>query len=59
MLWAQHGGAAARLQESRAEAGVVAAPRTETETAAGTERPRGRDQLAACRLTLSGWDSSD
>ena len=22
-------------------------------------RPRGRDRLAACRLALSGWDSSD
>ena len=28
-LHARHGGRAARLQESRAEAGVVAAPRTE------------------------------
>ena len=31
-----------------AETGVVAVLRTETETAAGTERPGGRDQLAAC-----------
>ena len=29
MLWVGHGGRAARLQESRAEAGVVAAPKTE------------------------------
>ena len=35
----------------RAEAVVVAALRTETKTAAGAERPRGRDGLAACRLT--------
>ena len=31
MLWARHGGRAARLQQSRAEAGVVAAPRTEAQ----------------------------
>ena len=43
----------------RAEAGVVAASRTETETAAGAERPRDRDWLAVCRLALSRWDSSD
>ena len=28
-------------------------------TAVQTEGPRGRDQLAACRLALSEWDSSD
>ena len=103
---------AARLQESRAEAGVVAAPRTEAQrmavrdncaerprgwlcgttvqrgpedgcvnrgaqrmavwddcaerprghlcgTAVQAEGPRGRDWLAACRLTLSEWDFSD
>ena len=59
---------AARLQENRAEAGVVAAPRTETQRTAvqdscagreaqrmtvQTEGPRGRDRLAACRLALS------
>ena len=50
----QHDGTAARLQESRAEAGVVAAPRTEAQRiAVRVARPRGRDQLAACRLTLS------
>ena len=72
MLWAQHGGRAARLQESRAEAGVVAAPRTEAQrtavrngyaeawrTAVRTEGPRGRDQVAAYGLALSEWDSSD
>ena len=42
----------------RAETGVVAAWRTETETAAGAERPRDRDWLE-CRLALSRWDSSD
>ena len=45
MLWAQHGGRAARLQESRAEAGVVAAPRTVVQRTAVqddcAERPRG------------------
>ena len=41
---------AASLWEHRDETGVVAAPRTETEMAAGAERPRGRDWLAACRL---------
>ena len=46
-----------RLQESRDGTGVVAAPRTETATR--TERPRGRDGLAACRLALSGQNSSD
>ena len=50
---------AARLQESRAEAGVVAELRTETGTAQQAERPRGRHWLTACRLTLSEWDSSD
>ena len=64
---------AARLQESRAEAGVVAAPRTDTgatvpedrprgqldRTALRAERPRGRDRLAACRLALSERDFSD
>ena len=74
MFWAQHSGRAARLQESRAEAGVVAVPRTEAQrmavrdgcaggeaqrTAVWTEGPRGRDQLAACRLALSEWDSTD
>ena len=60
MLWAPHGGRAARLQESRAEAGVVAVPRTEAQrTAVQTEAPRGRDRLAACRLALSEWDFSD
>ena len=29
VLWVQHSGTATRLQESRAEAGVVAGPRTE------------------------------
>ena len=46
MLWVGHGGRAARLQESRAEAGVVAAPRTEAQRMAvwdrGAERSRGR-----------------
>ena len=42
VLWALHGGTAARLQESRAEAGVVAAPRTEAQRmAVWTEGPRG------------------
>ena len=45
VLWAQHGGMAARLQESRAEAGVVAALRTEAQRTAVwddcAERPRG------------------
>ena len=54
---------AARLQESRAEAGVVAALRREAQRTAVwdgcAEGPRGRDQLAACRLTLSEWDFSD
>ena len=51
---------AARLQASRAEAGVVAVPRTEAQRmAVWAERPRGRDQLAACRLIQSGWDFSD
>ena len=84
---------AARLQESRAEVGTVAVPRTETgmavwadrprgwlcgatmqtgsrtavwddcaesqRTAVQTEGARGRDQLAACRLALSGWDFSN
>ena len=54
----RHGGPAARLQESRDGAGVVAAPRTETETAVWSGRPRGRDRLAACRLALRGWGSS-
>ena len=58
MLWATRWHAA-QLQESRDKTGVVAVPRTETETAAGTERPGGRDRLAAGRLALSGWDSSD
>ena len=50
----------ARLQESRAEAGVVAAPRTEAHRlAVQIKGPRDRDQLAACRLALSEWDSSD
>ena len=81
----------AGLQESRAEAGVVAAPRTEAQktavwddcaemprgrlcgvtvwdgcagreaqrTAVWTEEPRGRDRLAAYRLTLSEWNFSD
>ena len=31
MLWARHGGRAARLQESRAEAGVVGVLRTEAQ----------------------------
>ena len=43
----------------RTETGVVAVPRTETEMAAGAERPRGRDRLAEGRLALSGQDSSD
>ena len=44
----------------RAETGVVAALRTETEWAAGvTERPRGGDHLAACRLALSAQDSRE
>ena len=51
MLWA------ARLQESRGWSGGSAKDRTET--AAGAEGPRGRDQPAACRLLLSGRDSSD
>ena len=74
VLWAGHGGMAARLQESRAEAGVVAALRTEAQRTAvwddcggreaqkmavGAEGPRGRDGLATCRLALSEWDSSD
>ena len=51
---------AARLQESKAEAGVVAVLRTEAQRmAVWTEGPRGRDQLAACRLTLSERDFSD
>ena len=58
MLWGCHGGGAARLQESRAEAGVVAILRTEAwrtavwdnyaeaqRTAVQTEGPRGRDGL--------------
>ena len=77
MLWAQHSGRAARLQESRAEAAVEAALRTEAQrmavqdncaerprgqlcrTAGWTEVPRGRDRLAACRLTLSEQNFSD
>ena len=54
-----HSGTAARVQERRDETGVVAVPRTETKMAVAIERPRGRDRLAACRLPLSGWDSSD
>ena len=51
---------AARLQKSRAEARVVAVPRTGAQrTAVHTEGPRGRDQLAACRLVLSEQDFSD
>ena len=46
MLRAPHSGRAARLQESRAEAGVVAAPRTEAQRMAVqkdcAERPRGQ-----------------
>ena len=46
MLWAQHSGRAARLQESRAEAGVVVVPRTEAQRTAMldncAERPRGQ-----------------
>ena len=46
MLWAQNGGRAARLQKSRAEAGVVAAPRTEAQRMAVwddcAEKPRGQ-----------------
>ena len=34
MLWARHSGRASRLQESRAEAGVVAALRTEAQRTA-------------------------
>ena len=45
MLWAQQGGRAARLQESRTMAAVVAAPRTEAQRTAVrdscAERPRG------------------
>lgn len=36
----------------KAEAGVVAVPGTETETASGAERPGGRDQLVTRRLAL-------
>ena len=65
---------ATRLQESRAKAGVVAAPRTEAQRtviqddcadreaqrmAVWAEGPRCRDWLAACRLTLSEQDFSD
>ena len=60
MFCAQHGGRAAGLQESRAEAGVVAAPRTEAQRmTVWTEGPRDRDRPAACRLTLSERDFSD
>ena len=60
MLCAQHGGRAARLQENRAEAGVVTVPKTEAQRmAVQTEGPRGRAWLAACRLFLSERDSSD
>ena len=73
VLWARHGGTAARLQESRAEAGVVTALRTEARRmpvrddcargaqrkAVWTEGPRDRDRLAACRVALSEWDFSD
>ena len=46
---------AARLQESRAEAGVVVVLRTEAQRpAVRAERLKGRDQLTADRLTLSG-----
>ena len=53
---------------------MVAVPRTEAQRmavwddcagretrrmAVQTEGPRGRDWLAACRLALSEWDSSD
>ena len=52
MLWAQHSGRAARLQESRAEAGVVAVPRTEAQRMAVqddcAERPRGQ----LCGMTV-------
>ena len=73
MLWAT-GGMAARLQESRAEAGVVAAPRTEAQRTAVwddcAERPRGwlcgqrgpeadTGLLHAGRLALSERDFSD
>ena len=49
VLWATwwHG---ARLEKSRDETGVVAVLRTETEVAAGTERHRDRERLAACTL---------
>ena len=51
---------AARLQESRAEAGVVAAPRTEAQRmAVWAEGPRSRDWLAACRTALSDRNFSD
>ena len=46
------------MQESGAEA-RLAALRTETETAAEAERPRGRDWLAAHRLFLSRRDSKN
>ena len=45
MLWVQHGGRAARLQDSRVEAGVVAVLRTEAQRMAVqdncAERPGG------------------
>ena len=45
MLWVQHGGRAARLQESRAEAGVVAVLRREAQRTAVwdgcAQKPRG------------------
>ena len=52
-----HSCRAAGLQESRGWRGSSAKDRGWDGCRA--ERPRGRDQLAACRLALSGWDSSD
>ena len=51
MLWAGHDGRASRLQESRAEAGVVAAPRTEAQRMAMWDDCAGRE---AQRMAV--WD---
>ena len=52
MIWVQHSGMAARLQESRAETGVVAAPRTEA------HRPAVREDCAGREAQKTAvWDS--
>ena len=54
VLWARHGGRAARLQESRAETGVVAAPRTEVQRMAVWDNCAG--QLCREAWRMAGQD---